>query len=447
MSLTVPVGEQGPVVACITPWGQGAISVVRLSGMEIRVIVEAVCGCLPAPQSVRQVKLRDQHGFFDEGLLLWMPAPRSYTGEDVAEISCHGNPLLVERLLQALIAQGARMARPGEFTRRAFLNGKMDLCRAEAVLQTLNATSNAGLALAQAGREGAISQQATALRAELADIAAEFEAILDYPGEDLIFSTDAQLIARLKVAQQAAQTLADSFQAGHRAIEGATVVLLGPVNAGKSSLFNALLGRSRALVSAQPGTTRDIVESSLQLSRVRVQLHDTAGLRETQDAIEAEGVEMARNLAVQADLRLIVFPLHQPLDPEVQALLALEGPCLRVGTHWDQQAELPDLGFSYLPVSSKSAAGLDALKQALEEALVGEEPGTTRLILGSARQRDLFAAVAEASAAAAVALQRAGPAAAAEFLYEALEALDTLTGQDTRESVLDRLFQRFCVGK
>lgn len=173
-------------MACVTPWGSGAISVVRLSGPQMGGILRVVCGKLPTARSVCLVKLRDERGVFDEGMLTWMPGPRSYTGEDVAEVSCHGNPLLVQRLLAAFVAAGARMARPGEFSRRAFLHGKMDLTQAEAVLQTLEATSEAGLAVARDALSGKVTAAAEPLRAGVVEVASELEAILDYPGEDLL---------------------------------------------------------------------------------------------------------------------------------------------------------------------------------------------------------------------------------------------------------------------
>ncbi|HNC94955.1 MAG TPA: tRNA uridine-5-carboxymethylaminomethyl(34) synthesis GTPase MnmE [Myxococcota bacterium] len=439
--------QEAPIVACATPWGYGAISLVRLSGSKLEPILRAVCGLMPPPRRPRRVRLRDAAGFFDEGLLLWMPGPASYTGEEVAEISCHGNPLLVERLIAACVAAGARPARPGEFTRRAVLHGKLDLCQAEAVLQTLEATSSVGLALADSGRQGAVSAKAAELRAELVDVAAELEAILDYPGEDLLFSTDNELRSRLQQVGTQARGIAQTWQAGHRAVQGARVALVGPVNAGKSSLFNALLGRNRAIVSAQPGTTRDVVESPLQLPELRILLCDTAGLRDTADPVEAEGVELARSLAAEVDLRLVVFPMHLPLSAEVVALLAEEGPRLVVGTHLDRVEQPPILPVDYLPVSSHGGLGIDRLKQEIVRALQGQPVEEAQLLLASQRQRDLFLRMANFAEEAAANLSFGGPAVAVEALYQAMAALDSLTGQDSREDVLDRLFQRFCVGK
>ncbi|HNH46311.1 MAG TPA: 50S ribosome-binding GTPase, partial [Myxococcota bacterium] len=225
------------------------------------------------------------------------------------------------------------------------------------------------------------------------------------------------------------------------------VALVGPVNAGKSSLFNALLGRNRAIVSAQPGTTRDVVESPLQLPELRILLCDTAGLRDTADPVEAEGVELARSLAAEVDLRLVVFPMHLPLSAEVVALLAEEGPRLVVGTHLDRVEQPPILPVDYLPVSSHGGLGIDRLKQEIVRALQGQPVEEAQLLLASQRQRDLFLRMANFAEEAAANLSFGGPAVAVEALYQAMAALDSLTGQDSREDVLDRLFQRFCVGK
>lgn len=438
-----------PICACATPWGHGAIAVVRVSGPDLAGLVRAVCGALPAPRGVRRVDLRDADGVFDAGMLAWMPGPRSYTGEDVAEISCHGNPLLVERLLAALCAAGARLASAGEFTRRAFLNGKLDLTRAEAVLQAIAATSPAGLDLARRGLEGDVAALADALRDALTDVAAELEAILDYPGEDLLFAEDAALIARLGDVEDRARAAAASWRGGRVAVEGARVALVGAVNAGKSSLFNALLGRPRALVAATPGTTRDVVESALPLPRGRVVLLDTAGERETDDPVEAGGLALARAMTEEVDLLLVVLPLHRGADAVARDLLARTEarPRLVVGTHADLPRAPDALPVDHA-VSSTTLDGVPALRDALADALRGEAPGGSGVVLASQRQRDLFAGVAAAAEAGAAALaEGAGPAVAAERCYDALADLDALVGRDTREAVLDRLFARFCVGK
>lgn len=434
-----------PIVAAATAWGVSAVALVRLSGAGVAELVRRVCGRLPPPRRATLVRLRDADGPFDEGLLVWMPGPASYTGEDAAEVSCHGNPLLVERLIGAFQSAGARLAEPGEFTRRAVLNGRLDLVEAEGVLQAIEATSAAGIRLAGAAR--AVSRRAGELRDRLAEVGAELEAILDYPGEDLLFAADAELVGRLDAVAAEAGALAATWRAGRVAVEGARVALVGPVNAGKSTLFNALVGRTRALVSPVPGTTRDVVEGVFQLPRARVTLLDTAGEREDPEALEAAGLGLGREAAREADLRVLCVPVDRPADAGTRLLLdATHAPRLVVGTFADRGGD-PGVPLD-LRVSGATGEGLAALREALERALLGSPVAASGLVLGSARQADLFRALAEDAGRAARALATGlGPAVAAEHVYGALAAVDALTGRDTREEVLDRLFARFCIGK
>ncbi len=427
------------IVALATPVGHAALAVVRLSGADLPAAVRAVCGRVPADRRASVVTVCDAQGAFDEAVLTVFFGPRSYTGEDVAEVSCHGNPLIVERLVGAFIAVGARLASPGEFTRRALLNGRVDALEAEAVLATIAATSPAGLELARAS--GALRQRVAGFRERLLDVASELEAILDYPGEDLLFSTDAELNGELFAVAAEARGLAAGWRAGAVALEGARVALVGPVNAGKSSLFNALLGRERALVSPVPGTTRDVVESALVVPGGRLVLMDTAGEREGEgyaDAIEAAGLELGRASRDAADLRILCLPSTGDGAGFVAA------PCLRVATQVDRGQP----GFLHdFAVSSRTGQGVDALRAALLPAILGLT-ADAEAIVSSARQRDVLLAVAQAAESAAASLVGAGgPAVAVTELAAALRHVDALAGRDTTEDVLDRLFSRFCVGK
>ena len=288
--------DRDTIAACATAWGPAAVAVVRVSGSDARVLAERVAGPIPPPRHAGHRRFSDAGGTFDDGLVVYFPGPRSYTGEDVVELSGHGNVLLVERLLRAL---GARPARPGEFTRRAFLHGRMDLVRAEAVLAAIAATSWRGLDLARGAADGAVNAEVDALRDALTDVAAELEAALDYPGEDLLVPADVALAARLSALATRASVVAATWAGGKIAMEGARVVLAGPVNAGKSSLFNALLRDHRAIVTAHPGTTRDILEEAINLKGIPVRVIDMAGLRETRDEIEQLGAVLERLEASQ----------------------------------------------------------------------------------------------------------------------------------------------------
>lgn len=435
------------VVAAATAWGTAAVAMVRVSGPGAAAIVAAVAGRVPAPRRAVRATFRDAEGPFDDGLLLWMPGPGSYTGEDCAELSCHGNPLLVERLVAACLAAGARLARAGEFTRRAFEHGKLDLLAAEAVGQAIEASSAEGLRVARAGLDGRLGAAISGLRDRLAEVAATLEAMLDYPGEDLLFPSDEELAGTLRAVGAEARGLAGTFASGRRAVEGATVALVGPVNAGKSSLFNTLLGRRRALVSPRPGTTRDVVEAELALPELKLRLLDTAGDRETDDPLEAEGLELAREALPGAALVVFVWPGHVPWSfdgvwARLEAALPEGVPLLRVVTHSDlgplQPAPLvPDL---VLP-----REGVEAVRAAILARLAA--PGALpSLSIASLRQKELLLGLAEA-VDTALADRWAGPAVMVEALYGGLRCADALVGRDTREDVLDRLFARFCVGK
>lgn len=425
-----------PLIAALaTPVGHSAIAVVRLSGAGLDRVLTAICGRIPPNRRASLVQVRDARGVFDDAVLTVFSGPASYTGEDMAEVSCHGNPLIIERLLAALIDAGAAVASPGEFTRRALANGRIDLIGAEGVLATIGATSPAGLELARAG--SALRVRAEGLRSQLVDVAAELEAILDYPGEDLLFSTDDQIARTLGAIAAEARGMAAGWQAGRVALDGARVALIGEVNAGKSSLFNALLGRERALVSPIPGTTRDVVESPLALPGGRIVLLDTAGEREDADGIEAAGMVMGRANRDAADLRILCLPATGDGLGEVAA------PSLRVATQVDRAQP----GFSYdFAVSSVTGEGIEALRAALLPAITGL-PTDSEAIVGSARQRDVLLHIADAAEHAADALIMAGPAVAVTDLAAAIGHAGAMSGRDATEDVLDRLFARFCVGK
>lgn len=420
---------------------------IRLSGPGTASLVVRTCGRLTAARRAVHVVLRDSEGPFDEGLLVWLPGPSTYTGEDMAEISCHGNPVIVGRLVTACTDAGARLAEAGEFTRRAFLHGRMDLTRAEAVLQAVEARTPRGAALAAHGLAGGVASWIETLRSRITDAAAWIEASLDFP-EEVEVGTVGWTLTELAIEVRAR---AATTSRGHACVHGARVALVGPVNAGKSSLFNALLGRTRALVDPEPGTTRDVLEAILTLEGVEITLLDTAGEGEARSRLEARGQEMRDDAVAEADLLVVVLPAHQLQAPEVAtALVRTEGrPRVLVGNHADRDGAAFQLGgLDLIPTCALTGRGLDALKTALSGALVGEEPGGAGVWIASRRQQDLLEGVARDLAAAATAWEgEAGPAVAAEEVLSALERLDDVVGHDAREEVLDALFARFCIGK
>ncbi len=437
-----------PIVACATPWGRSAVALVRLSGSDLQPILSQICvpkGGFPPPRRARLCRLVEGGTAFDEGLLTLFSAGASYTGEAAAEITCHGNPVVVERLLAAAVAAGARMAHPGEFTRRAFLNGRMDLPRAEAVLQAIEASTPGGVALARAGLDGAVSSLVEELRGEIVEILAELEAELDFPQEAEFTMNTAQLLEKLGALSARAQSAVDSWRSGRILVEGARVALVGPVNAGKSSLFNALGGSVRALVSEEPGTTRDVLERRVVLDNVAVILLDSAGERSGAEGLEAEGMALGRILTEDVDLTVVVIPSHAPEQAAAVLERTVGRPRILVANHADRPGIQLEPG--WIPTCALDGTGLDRLGAAISEALVGDQRDVVQLI-ASQRQRDLLVEVVRAlGACGEAATGDSGCAVAAEELYRALERLDALSGADTREEVLDALFSRFCIGK
>ncbi len=440
------------IVAPATPWGHGALAIVRLSGPGLLEVLRGFCAPhagWPVPSGrPRRVRFRDADGVFDDGLLVLGRAPATATGEDLAELTCHGNPLIVERLVDAALACGARLADPGEFTRRAWLHGKLDLVAAEGVLQISRARTARGIEIARDALEGRVGAFFGEVRASLLDAVAELEARLDHPDDELALEDDAALVARLDDVAASCDAAVATLPAGRALVEGARIALVGAVNAGKSSLFNALLGRSRALVHDTPGTTRDVLEASAVLGPVAVTLLDTAGERETRDPIEAAGLALARELVADADLLVVVLRARAsgPDEAEAQILARTADRPRLVVTNGIDRAGVDPLPGS-LSVSAHTGVGLDALRTAIVAALVGDAPGNSRLVIASARQRDGLREVARCAREARDALPLAGPAVASEVATRGVRALDDLTGADTREAVLDTLFARFCIGK
>ncbi len=456
-----PQSARDTIVACATPWGRAAISIVRLSGPGTAGVLAAICphaAGLPEPRRAVLRAFVDPRGTIDRGLLTWLPGPGSYTGEDSAELSCHGNPLLVERLLAACVAAGCRPALPGEFTRRAYEHGRLDLVRAEAVLQAIEARSTGGLEVAGRALRGELGAWLEERRAEAMTLAAELEARLDFPdqleldsGGEPALEDDGALARRIAALEDQLAAAAASHQRARVQVDGARVALLGPVNAGKSSLFNALLGRRRALVSRQPGTTRDVLEANTEILDLPVVLMDTAGENAAPEELERAGMALRDELLEQADLLVLVLPAHRLDEPEARELLArsADRPRVLVGNHADR----PGARFALdehrlLPTSAIDGGGLDALRRAIAEGLAGEEPGASAAVIASQRQHELLRAASEGLERARLALLgEAGVVVAAEELLDALSRLDAVGGGGVREEVLDALFARFCIGK
>jgi len=381
-------------------------------------------------------QLRDpaSQEILDQALLLVFKRPHSYTGQDSAELHTHGSPAVLRRVLQTLLEQGARLARPGEFTLRAYLNGKMDLAQAEAVLSLVEAESDAARRQALRGLSAGLSQKITGLSEKLFNLLAHIQAWLDYPEEGV---EPAQIRAGLEPVLKEIRHLLATAPAGRIAQRGARLALVGAPNAGKSSLLNALLGYERAIVTPIPGTTRDYLEAPMEIAGVPLVAVDTAGVRETDDAIEKTGVERALRIAQEADLVLYLVDGSQPrpTPPELPWQRTL-----RVATKADLPPAWQDP--SFLAVSSQSGLGLDALRQAIHQRLLGELPEGEIWISNERHLEALRRAEAFLQEALEAPEDLAGIS-----IESALQALAEILGKDVPEEVVARVFRNFCVGK
>lgn len=417
--------------------GRAAVAVMRVSGVGAGGVLAALAGGLPAPRMTSLRRLRHGGEVLDQALVLWFPGPASYTGEDCAELHLHGGPAVVAAVADALAALGARPAEPGEFTRRAFSHGKLDLTAAEGIADLIAADTEAQRRQALRQAEGGLARRQAEWAARLARLLARQEAFIEFEDEDLPAGLD-DAVAREAAALRA--ELAAEIAGAARAEtlrEGLRIAILGAPNAGKSSLLNALLGREAAITSPQAGTTRDVVEARMIIAGVPVVLADTAGLRETGDAIEAEGVRRARAQASSAELVLAVFAADAAADAETLALV--EAGAIAVVNKADLM--VPEL--AGLVVSARTGEGLPAMRAALEEAVRARAGLADHVGLTRPRHRAALAATVAALDGLDVPL----PELRAEALRGALRALGRLTGTVGVEAVLDLVFSEFCIGK
>ncbi|HZI67867.1 MAG TPA: tRNA uridine-5-carboxymethylaminomethyl(34) synthesis GTPase MnmE, partial [Thermoanaerobaculia bacterium] len=403
------------------------------------------------PRRARVVSLKDLAGEpIDEGVVTFFAAPASFTGEDVAEISVHGSPVVVERLLRAAIAAGARAARPGEFTERAFRLGKMDLVRAEAIRDLIDSRTEAAARASARRVGGALSARLEGTREDLLAAAASLTATIDF-SEDVGESVDPAASARLSSARDALARLAASYDTGRLLSAGCRVAILGRPNAGKSTLFNALLGSARAIVTDVPGTTRDALEATLDVGGVPVDLVDTAGLRETDDRVESIGVARAREEGERAAAVIYVFDASEGWSEEDRRALAeMNGkPVAVVANKIDRLppgAELPTAALAICGLAPDAGARVHALIERTVAADVASDSDSE--VLGSVRQRDLVDRARSAVADAVDALDRGdSPEYAATHVEAALAALADVFGETTSDDVLARIFSTFCIGK
>ena len=430
---------------------------VRLSGPEAAVIaaklVETPSQSGWRPRQATNGKLIDEEGHpIDQVLVTFFPKPRSYTAEDVVEISCHGSPVVLAFAVERALAAGARLASPGEFTQRAFLNGRLDLAQAEAVRDLIDSTTLYQARVAVQQVEGGLSRRLAPIKKELCDLIALLEAGIDFAEDDISVASDEQILGRLDAVRSAISRLADSFRVGKVVRGGVTLAILGRPNVGKSSLFNRLLEQDRAIVTAQAGTTRDMLSEYFSINGLPVKLVDTAGIRATADVIEAKGVAKSYEALADSDILLAIIDLSQPLEDTDRELLARARRSgrhtLLVGNKCDltPRAEAAE---PLLRVSAETGEGLDELRrQIYEHALPQNADAHETGFITSIRHEKLLR---EAETYLKKAEAAVGDAIPHEMLlldlYAALEPLDAITGATTVEDILRNIFSTFCIGK
>jgi len=434
------------IAARATAPGRGGIGIVRVSGPGVKEISRQILGELPEPRLATYSDFSDGEDVIDQGIALYFNAPGSFTGEDVLELQGHGGPVVLEMLLNRVINMGARIAAPGEFSQRAYLNDKMDLAQAEAIADLINSSTEAAARGAVRSLQGEFSTRINQLVAKVIELRVFVEASIDFPEEEIDFLSDERIEVQLaEVHQELDKVLAETSH-GALLVEGASVVLMGKPNAGKSSLMNLLTGRDTSIVTDIPGTTRDVVNETLQLDGIPLRLVDTAGIRNSLDEIEAEGVKRALAAGEEADLVIAVVDASEP-DANKQAESLLEDRRTVVVFNKIDLVADTDLLIDGIQMSAKTGLGLQGLKDQLKKRLglsLNEGTGFT------ARNRHIIAlGYGREALAAAISLlieQRAGEL-VAEELRVCQQNLSEITGEFTADDLLGEIFGSFCIGK
>jgi tRNA modification GTPase len=458
------MGKLATIVAEASPPGHGGVSIVRLSGPQVKEIAQAVLGKLPSPRTACFSSFLDEKGqVLDQGLALFFPAPHSFTSEDVLELQGHGGPVLIQLLIKRLVGLGARLARPGEFSERAFLNGKIDLAQAESIADLIHASTEQAARSALRSLQGEFSRQVHALVEALINLRIYIEAAIDFAEEEIDFLAHNTLKQRFEKLLSEVETLQQSAQQGSLLRNGISVVIAGKPNVGKSTLLNLLSGKELAIVTDLPGTTRDVLREQIQIDGLPLHLIDTAGLRSTTDPIEQEGIRRAQKEIEQADLILYLVDALEPLSEEAPAehffsFLKKSGseevklpPLLIIRNKIDLTGEAASCKTrgrnKVISLSAKENKGLSLLKDTIKQQVGFSKEGEGTF---SARQRHLVA-IEKAQLSLKTAFQQLLNTRAGELIAEDLRQaqihLSEITGEFSTEDLLGRIFSSFCIGK
>ncbi len=443
------------LAAIATPPGEGGIAVIRISGPDAISIADKIFSGSVADYRTHTChfgKIIDQGHVIDEVLLLVMRGPRSFTGEDTIEIQCHGGSLVTRQILELVLKTGAKSAGPGAFTRQAFLNGKLDLAQAEAVQTFIGAKNELSLQAASQQLSGMLSKRIANLQQELLGTAAILEAWVDFPEEGLEFASKEEVITSLEKTLQNMHSLESTFHEGKKIHEGLSLCLVGSPNAGKSSLMNALLGQDRAIVTHIPGTTRDTLEAEMRLGGLHFQLIDTAGIRQTEELVEREGIRRSKIAMQQSDLILLLVDVSSPLTEEDEALIA-SAPKEKTLLIWNKtdlphtSPDAPEL--AQVLLSAKTGEGIEELKKEIEKLIwEGTPPSKEEIVLTNIRHKE---ALSLAIKDLKTLIQGLETGISAEFVASDMRSclghLGTIIGMDISEDILSAIFSKFCVGK
>jgi tRNA modification GTPase len=443
------------IVAIATAPGRGGVGIVRLSGSKSTEIARAFCGMLPPPRYAKFSHFKDHDGeIIDSGVVIYFPNPASFTGEDVIELQGHGSPIVLDRLCQRAMSLGARMARPGEFSERAFLNNKMDLAQAEAVADLIDSSTEQAARSAMRSLQGVFSDRVNTLLTQLTELRMYVEASIDFSDEEIDFLAEAAVADQLLALLKTVDSITSSAQQGRLLREGMSVVLAGQPNAGKSSLHNQLAGHDAAIVTEVAGTTRDILREQIHLGGLPLRISDTAGLHDSTDIVEQEGIRRTQNEIAQADHILLVIDDRQGMtdkDDQICSELPQQIPLTIVHNKIDKSGKKSAIEIGnntpQIYLSAKTGEGMELLEKHLCDS-VGYHPQDEGIFIARRRHIDALKRTHTAIQAGYNCLTGMGAGELlAEELRQAQHALGEITGTFSNEDLLDKIFSSFCIGK